>query len=181
MIVYFHKVNKPYIMVIDVEHDQGKLLEFAAVLFKRVGKYLYQICKSVNFYVKQKRLTPFIKDYICIDENFLDEYGVEMEEARDMFEEFVERIPSDDLMVVSHGIHQDDLVLFNNGINIGIYEHWCTYNMSKWVLERYNNLTLEEVSREFGYTILSKHNAYADVWATVAVYSGLLKIEEEEE
>ena len=73
-------------MVIDVEHDQGKLLEFAAVLFKRVGKYLYQICKSVNFYVKQKRLTPFIKDYICIDENFLDEYGVEMEEAQDMFE-----------------------------------------------------------------------------------------------
>lgn len=163
MIVYFHKVNKPYVMVIDVEHDQGRLIQFAAVLFKRVGKYLYQVCKSINFYVKQKHISPFIKDYININEEFLEECGVTLQEGKELFNDFVEGIAADDLMVVSHGIHQDDLVLFKNGINIGMYEHWCTYNMSKWVLERNNNITLEEVAQEFGYAIINKHNAYADV------------------
>lgn len=168
-------------MVIDVEHDQGRLIEFAAVLFKNVGKYLYQVARSINIYVKQKNLTSFIKNYINIDEEFLNEYGVELTEAKCIFDGFMEGLGQDDVLIVSHGIHQDDLVLFNNDINIGIYEHWCTYNMSKWVLERECNLTLECVAQEFGYALLNKHNAYADVWATIAVYSGLLKLEEEEE
>ena len=65
--------------------------------FGGAGKYLYQIYKSTNFYIKQKRLTNFIKDYIDIDECFLDEYGLNIVEARESFQDFIGDIKCDDL------------------------------------------------------------------------------------
>jgi DNA polymerase III epsilon subunit-like protein len=53
--------------------------------------------------------------------------------------------------------------------------------MSKWILERQNNIKLSDVAQEFGYVVLHEHNAYADAWATAAVYSVLSKLQEEQE
>lgn len=71
-------------------------------------------------------------------------------------------------------------MLHHNGIEIGCYEQECTYNLSKWVLERQNNIKLGDVAAEVGYAVLHEHNAYADAWGTVAVYSVLSKLQEEE-
>lgn len=56
MIVYFAGQTKPYVLILDVEHDQEKLIQVAGLLFKNVGDSLYQIAKNFNFYIKQKEL-----------------------------------------------------------------------------------------------------------------------------
>lgn len=56
MIIYFAGQTKPYVLILDVEHDQEKLIQVAGLLFKNVGDSLYQIAKNFNFYIKQKEL-----------------------------------------------------------------------------------------------------------------------------
>lgn len=181
MIVYFAGQTKPYVMVLDVEHDQEKLIQVAGILFKSVGQHLYQIAKNFNFYIKQQELSKWIQRYLEISPATLQAQGIELEEFKLIFEtQIINDIDVDDLVVVSHGIHQDDLVLYHNGINIGCYEQECTYNMSKWILERQTNIKLGDIASEFGYVVLHEHNAYADAWATVAVYSVLSKLQEEQ-
>lgn len=180
MIVYFAGQSKPYVLVLDVEHDQEKLIQVAGLLFVSVGEHLYQLSKNFNIYIKQANVSKWVQNYLDITPAILLERGIELDEFKEIFyNQIVNDIDTDDLVVVSHGIHQDDLVLFHNGINIGCYEQECTYNMSKWVLERQNNIKLGDVAKEFGYVVLHEHNAYADAWATVAVYSALSKLQEE--
>ena len=180
MIVHFAGQTKPYVLILDVEHDQEKLIQVAGLLFKNVGESLYQIAKNFNFYIKQNQLSKWIQAYVEITPDILRTQGIELEEFKTIFkEEIVNDIDVDDMVVISHGIHQDDLVLYHNGIDISCYEHECTYHMSKWVLERSNNIRLGDVAAEFGYVTLHEHNAYADAWATVAIYSALSKLQEE--
>lgn len=56
MIIHFAGQTKPYVLILDVEHDQEKLIQVAGLLFKNVGDSLYQIAKNFNFYIKQKEL-----------------------------------------------------------------------------------------------------------------------------
>jgi DNA polymerase III epsilon subunit-like protein len=181
MIIHFAGQTKPYVLVLDVEHDQERLIQVAGLLFTRVGDSLYQIAKNFNFYIKQKEISKWIQRYLDITPAILIEKGIELKEFKEIFEsQIINDIDVDDLVVISHGIHQDDLVLYHNGINIGCFEQECTYNMSKWILERQNNIKLSDVAEEFGYVVLHEHNAYADAWATAAVYSVLSKLQEEQ-
>ena len=40
MIVYFKGLKTPYVAAIDIEHDQGHMIQFAGILMKRVGEDL---------------------------------------------------------------------------------------------------------------------------------------------
>ena len=86
----------------------------------------------------------------------------------------------DDMLVLSHGIHQDSIILKENGFSIDEYEHWCTYNMSKWVVGRDTHLTLSDLLKEFGIIPVGEHNAYADSLNTLLLFSVLLKLDSEE-
>ena len=179
MIYYMHGMSKPYIMAFDIEYDKEKLIQVAGIILKNIGKNIYQIYRSFNSYIKQENLSIFVQQYTNITQEFIAQYGVSLSESIDTWNKFVEEIDYDDMLIVSHGIYQDSVILKNNGFDITPYEQWCTYNMSKWVLDRDCNISLSDLCQEFGMIPISTHNAYADSLMTLNILSVLLKIEED--
>lgn len=180
MVFYMCGMTKPYIVVFDLEYDKQEIIQLSAIILQKIKKSVYQVNRSINIYINHPYLSNFVQDYTNITQSFLDEYGVPLEEAQEQWEEFLEPFNPDDVLMVSHGIYQDALILSDNGFNIDNYEHWCTYNMAKWTFERADHLTLHDVCEEIGYAMICQHNAYADALATIFVYSFLLKVEEDE-
>lgn len=177
MIYYMRGMDKPYIMAIDIEYDKHAIIQLGSITLKRVGEYLYQPCRSLNIYIKRENVCQFVQDYTNITQEFLNEYGITLEEAQQQWLSYVNEFEFDDVLVVSHGIHQDSILMKEHGFNVDYYEQWCTYNHSKWVLERENNLTLSAVLEESGILPVNEHNAYADAISTLNVLSFLLKLE----
>lgn len=174
MIVYFHNLEEPYVCTFDIEHDNGKLLQFAGIMFKHIGDGLYQVCRNINFYVNQKELSSFITDFLDYDKSFLSEHGIDPEIVPEYFNKFVEGC-NDDILFISHGVYQDSIVLKDNGIDLYKYKRQCTYNLSKKVLSRMNKLSLAAVAEECGCAVIDEHNAYGDAIATACIFSYLLK------
>lgn len=177
MIYYMRGIDKPYIMSIDIEYDKEKIIQIGSITLKKIGKYLYQPCRSINIYIKRKDLSQFIQDYTNITKEFLNTYGCDIKEAQEKWKEYMSYFTYDNVLIISHGIYQDSIIMKNNGFNIDGYEHWCTYNQSKWTFERENNLTLSDIVKEGGLLPISEHNAYADALSTLNIFSLLLKLE----
>ena len=57
---------------------------------------------------------------------------------------------------------------------------YCTFTNARRILGRQNELTLNDIAMECGYYLHNAHNAYNDVWATVAIYTYLKKLEEQQ-
>lgn len=177
MIVYFHGLEYPYVVVMDVEHDQGHLIQYAGILLQNIGNGMYQIARSVNFYVKKAELNEFTVRYTHINTKFLATHGMELEEAQQLFyDEFLEDINPKDVVFVSHGVHQDSIVMKNSGFFIDNSPHLCTYNLSKMVLKRERRIKLGDVLMESGLCSVLEHNAYTDALETINVLSFLLKV-----
>ena len=93
------------------------------------------------------------------------------------------------VMVISHGLKNDRLVLLQNGINLSFRDNikrhpidgYCTFNNAKNILERDNRLTAKDLAIECGYYIHQAHNAFNDVWAEVAIFTFLKKVEKQKE
>ena len=177
MIYYMRGMDKPYIMAIDIEYDKNKIIQLGSVTLKNIGENLYQPCRSLNVYIKTPDVCQFVQDYTNITQEFLDEYGETKEEAKLKWEQYINDFTFDDVLIVSHGIYQDSLLMKENGFSIDCYEHWCTYNHSKWVLDRDHNLSLSDVLMDSGLLPVNQHNAYADAVSTLNVLSFLLKLE----
>lgn len=176
MIIYLSDIDKPYVCAFDLEHDQGRLLQYAGILFKRVGINLYQICRSVNFYIKQEKLSAFIENFSHIDLDFIKTYGITKEEGQKLLNDFLKDIDSEDVLFVSHGVCQDYLTLKENNFYLGdVVQTLCTYELAKEVLDRKNNLTVSDIAQECGYMNPCNHNAYGDAFSTVVILSYLLK------
>lgn len=184
MLVLFKNIEQDNILVFDAEYNEGDLIQFAGILFRKLEKDIFQIHKSINFYVKLEttKINYFIEKFTGITDEYLEEEGVILSEAIKKINEFLTDI--DNLLIVSHGLYNDRLTLENNGIDFYEMEQCvkglCTYNMSKRVLKRENKLKLEDVANEAGIFLANKHNAFDDTWATVAVFSLLCKLEAEE-
>ena len=56
----------------------------------------------------------------------------------------------------------------------------CSYNMGKRLLKREKNLSLKDMATDAGVHLSNHHNAFDDAWATVAVFSLLCKLNEED-
>jgi DNA polymerase III alpha subunit (gram-positive type) len=182
MIIYFRGMTKPYIVAMDLEHDQGKIIQYAGIMYKHIGDSLYQVCKSLNMYVKQDDLSNFTVNFTHINNLTLKEKGLDRETAiKEFYNCFIGDIPSTDIMFVSHGIYQDSIVMRENNMSIDSYEHMCTYCLAKDVLGRQDRLRLSDVMYDAGSFIINPHNAYADAVATADVLSFLLKIKGDEE
>lgn len=177
MIYFMRGMDKPYIMAIDIEYDKSRIIQLGSIVLKHIGNSIYQPCRSLNLYIKTKEVCQFVQDYTNITQDFLNAYGVTKEEAILQWNQFVNDFTFDDVLVVSHGIHQDSLLMKEFGFNIDNYEHWCTYNHSKWVLEREHDLSLTDILEEGGLLPVGEHNAYADALATINVLAFLLKME----
>lgn len=186
MIVVFKGIKNNHVLVFDAEYNEGNLIQFSGILFRKIEKDIFQIEKSLNTYVQleEGEINRFIRDFTGITDIFLKSFGVKLEEARQMIDELI-ATEDDDLLVVSHGIYNDRQTLLNNGIDLYINKNnkeiqgICTYNAAKRLLKRDKKLTLLDVAAEAGVFLSNTHNAFDDTWATISVFCLLTKLEEE--
>lgn len=176
MVFYMQNELKPYLLSIDIEHDEQKIIQISGIMLQSIADNIYQICRSINLYVRPPHsLSSFIQQYTGISSSFIEEYGVSLEEANQAWEEFLEGIDRDDLLIFSHGIFQDLELLTENGFYVDDYEIWDTLNLSKYTFNRDTHLTLQELVSEAGLPPIQQHNAYSDALSTLLLYSYLLK------
>ena len=184
MIIKAYNDNHNYLLFIDLEFNNQNLVQFAGLLFNKIDAETYQLSRSLNTYISQTVCYPFM-EYTSITNNFLTENGIPLDDARELImHDFLKDVPLNELEIISHGLKNDRLVLFNSNINLSTYERkpidgYCTYNNARRILKRSEHLTLTDLAEEAGYYLHSAHNAYNDVWAEVSVFTYLRKIEKQ--
>ena len=182
MIIKAYNESHKYLLFVDLEFNNRDLVQFAGLLFKWIDDDCYQLTRSLNVYISQKVCYPFA-EYTSITNNFLAENGIPLEDAIEIIDEFLADVNMDDLCIISHGLKNDRLILTENGLDLthkkdgSPVDGYCTFNNAKRILERNNHLTLNDLAEECGYYLHSAHNAYNDVWAEVAIFTFLKKIE----
>lgn len=186
MIVLFKGIEYPHVLIFDAEYNEGHLIQFAGVLFRRIEEDVYQIEKSLNIYVKleEGKVNPFIQDFTGITDSFLFKYGESLEEAQKQIMDLID-FPAGEILVVSHGLINDRMTLLNNGIDFyfdkdenEIIGH-CTYNAAKEIFNRDKKLSLQDISLESGIFLGNDHSAFHDAIATISVFCLVCKLDEE--
>lgn len=186
MIAVFKGIKQGHVLVFDAEYNEGKLIQFAGILFRKIEKDIFQIERSLTTYVKleEGQVNRFIRDFTGITDDFLNAFGVSLAEAKEQIEKLID-IEDDELLVVSHGITNDRRTLLDNEIDLYVDKNEkdiqgiCTYNAAKRLLKRDKRLTLTDVAAESGVFLSNGHNAFEDAWATVSVFCLMCKLEEE--
>ena len=182
MIIKCYNEKHQYLLFVDLEFNNRDLVQFAGLLFQWIDDDTYQLMRSCNLYISRKVCYPFA-EYTSITNNFLEENGVPLEDAIALIDEFLEGVNLNELCIIGHGLKNDRLVLIDNGIQFTHKEDgqpidgYCTFNNAKRILNRASHLTLTDLADECGYYLHHAHNAYNDVWAEVAIFSYLKKIE----
>ena len=195
MIIKCYNENHPYLLFIDLEFFNSKtkdnenvnhLVQFAGLLFKWIDTDTYQLMRSCNEYVTDKVCYPFA-EYTAITNNFLAENGIPLKDLiLSIKEDFLGDVPLNEVLLISHGLKNDRIVLSESGLNFSTYDDihpidgYCTFENARKILQRKEHLTLTDIAEECGYYIHHAHNAYNDVWAEVAIFTYLKKIEEQE-
>ena len=188
MIVVFKGIENSQVLVFDAEYSEGYTIQFAGMLFRKIEKNTFQIEKSLNVYIRLPEgieVNRFIRDFTGITDSYLDTFGVDLKNAKEMIGEFA-TVPEHDLLVISHGLTNDRRTLMNAEINLyhdldgKEIQGLCTYNAAKRLLKREKRLRLEDVAADAGVFLGNTHNAFDDMWATVSVFSLLRKLEEEQ-
>lgn len=186
MIVLFKNIKQNSVMIFDAEYNQGDLIQFSGILFRKIEKDIFQIEKSLTIYVKLESgyINPFIREYTGITDEYLQKNGVKLRDAQKAIYDLID-VGEEELLVVSHGIYNDRQTLLNNGIDLYVDKNFrdiqglCTYNASKRLLERETNLSLSDIAAEAGTYLTGCHNAFQDAWATISIFCLLCKLEEE--
>ena len=187
MIAVFKGISNSHVLIFDAEYNEGHIIQFAGLLFRRIEEDIFQIEKSTNFYVKLpegKNINYFISDFTGITDSYLNAFGENLDDARQMIYDLIE-IEEDDLVVVSHGLYNDRQTLLNNDIDLYLDSQGreivglCTYDAAKRLLGRDKKLRLEDVAADAGIFLSNNHSAFDDAWATVSVFCLMSKLEEE--
>lgn len=186
MIVLFKGIKADHVMIFDAEYNEGDLIQFSAILFRKIEKDIFQIEKSFTLYVKiEGKINSFIKDFTGITDEFLEKNGIPLHRAREEIYNFMD-VKDGKLIVVSHGIYNDRQTLLNNDIDLysdrngNDIEGICTYTAAKRLLKRDKRLTLTDIAAESGIYLSNGHNAFDDTLATVSVFCLVCKLEEEQ-
>ena len=188
MIIKCYNETHKYLVFIDVEFNNKTLVQFAGLLFSRIDSDgTYQLMRSCNQYVTTKVCYPFV-EYTNITNNFLEANGVTLKDLNEIiFNDFLSDIDLKDIMIISHGLKNDRLILMDNGINlthlgdrIHPIDGYCTFTNAKKILKREKHLTAADIAEECGYYLHHAHNAFNDVWSEVAIFTYLRKMEEQQ-
>lgn len=183
MIIKAYGEHHEYLLFIDLEFNQRKLIQFAGILFRRIDEETYQLWKSYNCYVTSKVCYPFV-EYTNITNSFLQENGVPLNDIVSFInDDFFHDVNKDKLLIVSHGLKNDRAILLDAGIKLSksdgtTVDGYCTFTNARRILQRENQLSLEDLSNEAGYYLHMAHNAYNDAWAEVSVFTFLRKVEQ---
>ena len=188
MIIKCYNETHPYLVFLDIEFNNKTLVQFAGLLFARIDDDgTYQLVRSCNQYVTTRVCYPFV-EYTSITNNFLETNGITLGDLKEViFEDFLGNIDLKDILIISHGLKNDRLILLENGINLThLDDHrrpidgYCTFTNGKRILKREKHLTAADIAEECGYYLHHAHNAYNDVWSEVAIFTFLRKIEQQQ-
>ena len=170
MIAVFKGISNSHVLIFDAEYNEGYLIQFSGLLFRKIEEDIFQIEKSTNFYVKLPEgriVNNFIKDFTGITDSYLSAFGETLDEARELIYSLI-GIEEDDLVVVSHGLYNDRQTLINNDIDLYLdsrgkdIDGLCTYSAAKRLLGRDKKLRLEDVAADAGIFLGNNHNAFDD-------------------
>ena len=176
MIIKCYNTEEEYLLFLDIEFNNLELIQYAGLLFKRIDDETYQLMRSCNLYICGQVCYAFA-NYTSITNNFLKENGMPLESAIDLVEnDFLKGVTADQLLMISHGLKNDRIVLEKSGLNTPC-KGYCTFINARRILERQDNLSLEAIANDSGYFLHHAHNAFNDVWAEVSIYTFLKKIE----
>lgn len=186
MIIKCYNETHPYLAFIDLEFNNKSLVQFAGLLFQIIDDDTYQLVRSCNQYVTTKVCFPFV-EYTSITNNFLEANGVSLSDLKEIiFGDFLGDVDLKDIMIVSHGLKNDRLILLENDIDLTHLDDksrpidgYCTFSNAKRILKRDKRLTAADIAEECGYYLHHAHNAYNDAWAEVAIFTFLKKIEQQ--
>ena len=189
MIIKCYNEKHPWLLFLDIEFDQLQLVQFSGALFKRIDEDTYQLASTITQYVTAS-VSVYFQDYTRITQDFLAANGIPLDSLKDLiFGEVLKDVDMGDLMIISHGLKNDRLVLKENGINFNFFttsdnkikpiDGYCTFNNAKRILNREKKLKLEDLAEEAGYYLNCAHNAYNDMWATISVFTFLKKLDYE--
>lgn len=179
MIIKCYNEKHPYLLFVDIEFNNLDLVQYTGLLFKEIEPEVYQLMRSCNIYITNQVCYAFA-EYTSITNNFLKENGIPLEDAKALIEEdFLEGINHKDVLMISHGLKNDRIVLDRAGIDTD-FDGYCTFTNARRILKRQENLSLESLSHEAGYYLHEAHNAFNDAWAEVSIFTYLRKIEEQE-
>lgn len=179
MIVVLKNIKQEYAFCFDIEHDDQQLVQLSGILLKRLEGDQFIVIKSLNFYVKNKKLSNFFVNFTCLPQVEINQYGLSLEELDETLIEFFKDIKQEDTIWVSHGLINDLTVLRMNDIDLLPRYKYCTYNNAKRLIDRPNKLSLCEIAREACCGLGVNHNAYTDAIATMWIFSYLLQLETE--
>lgn len=185
MIIKCYNTSHNYLVFLDIEFNNKTLVQFAGLLFKKIDKETYQLMRSINQYVTTKVCFPFV-EYTNITNGFLQDNGVSIDDLRKIvFDDFFAGVDLKEVLIISHGLKNDRLVLDANQINLLMIDNihpvdgYCTFNNAKKILRRDNKLSAQDLAYECGYYLHHAHNAYNDVWSEVAIFTYLKKVEQQ--
>ena len=104
MVIHCYNEKHQYLLFMDIEFNDKKLVQFAGLLFRKIDNEVYQLYRSINQYITAKVCYPFY-EYTSLGNNFLAENGVPLDDAVALIqEEFLKNIPLNELLVISHGL-----------------------------------------------------------------------------
>ena len=162
MIIKCYNTDEEYLLFLDIEFNNLDLVQYAGLLFKRIEDETYQLMRSCNIYISSQVCYAFA-NYTSITNNFLKENGMPLESAIDLIEnDFLKDVPYNKLMMISHGLKNDRVVLNKAGLNTSM-NGYCTFVNARRILERQDNLSLEAIATDAGYYLHHAHNAFNDV------------------
>lgn len=174
--LFYIKDNHEHILVFDIEFDNFKLVQFAGVLLKRLEKNVYIKEKQLNIYVRTE-VSYMFSSYTGISQKFLDESGTDILSVKAVIEEeLLQNVDKKSLLLCSHGITNDLIVLNRNGIDIRgekDAELYCTFTKSKKIFKKERGFGLESMAMEACYYQIDAHNALDDALATLSLLSYL--------
>lgn len=188
MIIKCYNESHPYLVFMDIEFNNKKLVQFAGLLFTKIDDETYQLMRSCNQYVSTKVCYPFM-EYTSITNGFLEANGITLKDIKHIiFDDFLADVDLKDILLISHGLKNDRIILQENDINLTHLhdiktkpiDGYCTFTNAKRILHRDKKLTAADIAEECGYYLHHAHNAYNDVWAEVAIFTYLKKIEQQE-
>lgn len=177
MKIYINNETHKNLLFLDIENDKENLKQLSGILFARKDN-LYELQGSLNLYIKDNYcLDDFFVNFTGITDHFLDEHGIYLSEAKKLFNEFLAN--TDDLLVVSHNLKNDNLILFKNGFDISKYDNYCTWMKSKELMPNNLKFNVEYLAANEGWYLPSPHDAFHDAWALIPIFSKLKELESE--
>ena len=160
MEIYIPNEKHEHLIFLDCEYDYENMRQLSAIKFKK-SAHGYELLGSINRFIKDReKISSFFTDFTAISPQFLNQQGVALEDVKHDFYDFAPFGSA--TLIISHNLGTDNHILFKNGINLDLFDTFCTFQHARKQypdLERYN---VESLAMMQGWYISSPHDSYHD-------------------